>query len=228
MEFSDEQKIRIFDRIIDEYVKEHGLGGMSKSDLDSLILWLVANEQEEINSFELSNFFKITESRIKSLLESAAVKFADTKPHDAWSELLEVFSTVEFDIESLEKGQVRFQLKNPMLYRWLQEKIREINSTCSYHKPSEQVTLNLDSLYKILDILWEKNSISDNWKGATLTTAKTNIKKAVGNIGEKISGNSLEQLREMKKPRLRSILEMATTLQSIGSLIKPLWESINS
>ena len=228
MKLTKEQKAKIFDRIFQEYVSEHGLGGMSKSDLDSLILWLVVNEQEEVNAFDLSNTFKITESRIKSLLETAAVKFDSTKPYEAWLKILTIFSKVEFDIESLEKGQVRFQLKNPMLYRWLQEQVRSLKSTCSYHKPSEQVTLNLDILYKIFDELWEENSLGENWRGENLNQAREKIKLAVGMVGKKIEGNCLEELREMKKPKLRSIIENATLLKGIGDLALPLWDKISS
>ena len=108
---SQKKKAEIFDSIFKEYVTEHGLGGMSKADLDALLLWLVVSKQGDINSFEISNTFKIKEGRVKSLLETAAVKFDKTADYEAWQEILSMLSKVEFDIESLEKGQVRFQLK---------------------------------------------------------------------------------------------------------------------
>lgn len=222
-----EQKAHIFDTIYKEYVTEHGLGGMSKSDLDALILWLIASSQREINSFELSNQFKIKESRIKSLLETAAVKFANIEYSEIWPTILEIFATVEFDIESLEKGQIRFQLKNPMLFRWIQERVRSLNSTCTYHRGSEQVTMNLDTLYSLLDIFWEKNEINNEWNGDKLETARSNIKKAIGRIGTKIEKSALEELREKKKPKLKATLEFGASLASIGGLVMPLLEKIN-
>lgn len=226
-ELSKDQKAEIFDRIFEEYVAEHGLGGMSKADFDALLLWLVVSHQKEINSFEISNVFKIKEGRVKSLLETAAVKFDKTKDYEAWGLILEILSCVEFDIESLEKGQIRFQLKNPMLFRWIQEQVRNQHSTCSYHRGSEQVTMNLDVLYALFDNLWEEGYLGESWKGKTLKTAQKHIRKAIGNVGKKIEKNSLEELREMKKPKLRNMLESGAALASIGGFVSPLLEKIN-
>lgn len=227
IELGKEQKAAIFDRIFEEYVTEHGLGGMSKADFDALFLWLIVSNQDEINAFEISNKFKIKEGRVKSLLETAAVKFDKTEDHEAWLTILNILSRVEFDIESLEKGQIRFQLKNPMLFRWLQEQVRKLNSTCSYHRSSEQVTMNLDILYALFDSLWEEDYLGVNWTGKALKSAQTHIKKAIGNVGKKIEKNTLEDLREMKKPKLKNILETGATLTSIGNFITPLLDKIN-
>jgi hypothetical protein len=226
MQFSDEQKARLFDRIFEEYVQEHGLGGMAKADLDALIVWLVATELGDFDAFGLSSVLKIKESRVKSLLETAAVKFDQTGEIEAWSRLLASFATVEFDIESLEKGQIRFQLKNPMLFRWLQERVRRHHSTCSYSRQSEQVTVNLDVLYQILDELWQERALGEAWKGRELKSAQAQIKTAVGRIGEKIRSNSLEELRDMKRPRLRIAIEEASRLARIGNLVAPLWKLV--
>ncbi len=80
---SQKKKAEIFDSIFEEYVTEHGLGGMSKADFDALLLWLVVSKQGDINSFEISNTFKIKEGRVKSLRETAAVKFDKTKDFEA-------------------------------------------------------------------------------------------------------------------------------------------------
>ncbi len=228
MDLSTKQKAEIFDRIFKEYVTEHGLGGMSKADFDALFLWLVVTNKAGINSFKISNTFKIKESRIKSLLETAAVKFDKTQKHDAWQEILKTLSRVEFDIESLEKGQIRFQLKNPMLFRWIQEEIRNLNSTCTYHRGSEQITMNLNVLYSLFEHMWEEKYFGNHWTGNVLKRAQKNIRKSIGNIGRKIEKNALEELREMKRSKLRGILETGAKLESIGSLIIPLLDKINS
>jgi len=222
---SIEKKARIFDSIFREYVTEHGLGGMSKADLDALLLWEVVSNTE-INSFEISHAFKIKEGRVKSLLETAAVKFDKTTDSEAWHKILKVLGDVEFDVESLEKGQIRFQLKDPMLFRWLQEGVRNLNSTCSYHRGSEQVTMNLDVLYFLFDRMWEENYFSSSWKSNNLKRVRYNIKKAVGNVGKKIAENTMEDLRNRKKPKLKRILEVGSKLASIGSFINPLYEKI--
>jgi hypothetical protein len=226
MNLSDEQKVKIFDAIYHEYVEEHGLGGMSKTDLDALIVYLIVNEIGEINSFDLSNVFLTTEGRLKSLLERAAVKFDKRTIEEAWLDLLDILIRIDFDIESLEKGQIRFQLSDPMLFRWLQDQVRNLGSTVTYHKSSEQVTMNLETLYKVLDILWEEKGLSDQWTGDLLLVVQEKIQIINGKIGEKIEKNLLEDLRERKQPKLMRNLETASQLASIGSLLIPLVDKI--
>ncbi|HUV14997.1 MAG TPA: hypothetical protein VMW28_00350 [Pelolinea sp.] len=226
MDFSIKQKARIFDEIYQEYIKEHGLGGMSKTDLNALILYLFVSVNGNINSFDLSNEFKITESQIKSLLEKAAVKFDKRTIEQAWSALLIVFERVEYDVESLEKGQIRFQLSDPMLFRWLQDRVRTLGSTCTYSKSSEQVNLNLETLYRVMDFLWKDKGVSENWSGEFLEDVQTRIQKIIGNISMKIEKNMMEDLRKRKQPKLLKILEVASQLARIGSLILPLVKKI--
>ena len=226
MNLSTEQKSSMFDTIYLEYVLRHGLGGMAKTDLDTLIVYLLVKELNDINIFDLSNELKITESRIKSLLKRAAVKFDERTIDEAWIGILKIFERVNYDIESLEKGQIRFQLSDPMLFRWLQEKVRSLGDTCTYSTSSEQITMNLDTLYKILDILWEDKKISDEWTGDRLNNVHTQIQNIIGKISEKIEKNMLEDLRERKQPKLEKNLDNAAKLVSIGSFIIPLIEKI--
>jgi hypothetical protein len=226
MELTEKQKAKVLDHLFSAYVQEHGLGGMSKTDFDALLLWLVMSEQKEKDVFTLSDQFKIKESRIKSLLEIAAVKFESTDPVTAWSEILQILSTAEFDVESLEKGQIRFPLRNPMLFRWIQDSVRKLNSTCSYNKQSEQVTLNLEVLYRLLDRIWDEKQLGEGWAGAIHSTAQKNIKTAIANVGKKIRGNSLEELRDMKRPKLRSAIKLGAELVGIGEFVSPLLTKI--
>lgn len=226
MDLSTEQKAEIFDGIYEEYVKRHGLGGMSKADLDALIVYLIVTKGTKINSFDLSNEFKITESRVKSLLELAAVKFDIRTIEQAWLALLEIFDRVEYDIESLEKGQMRFQLSDPMLFRWLQDRVRTLGSTCSYSKSSEQVTLNLETLYQVMDYLWQDKGVSENWTGEHLVKVQERIQAIIGKISLNIEKNSLEDLRQKKQPKLMKAIETASNLAGIGSFLLSLTEKI--
>lgn len=212
MNLTIDQKAEMFDVIYLEYVKRHGLGGMAKADFDALFVYLFVNNVTEINSFDLSNEFKITESRIKSLLERAAVKFDNRTKEEAWSDLLNVFERVEYDVESMEKGQMRFQLSDPMLFRWLQDQVRTLGSTCSYHKSSEQVSLNLETLYQIMDFLREDKGVSESWTGEKLKNAQNSIESINKKIEEKIRINFLEDLRAKKQPKLMKALQNVAKL----------------
>jgi len=219
MDLTMEQKAEIFDVLYLEYVERHGLGGMAKADFDALFVYLFVTNGTEINSFVLSNEFKITESRVKSLLERAAVKFDHRTKEEAWCDLLNVFERVEYDIESMEKGQMRFQLSDPMLFRWLQDQVRTLGSTCSYHKSSEQVSLNLETLYQIMDFLWKEKGVSESWTGEKLINAQERIKAINKKIGDEIKINFLEDLRAKKQPKLMKALQIASNLIEVGFLV---------
>ena len=60
---------------------------MSKTDFDTLIVFLLVTKVKDVNVFELSNELKITELRIKLLLDRAAVKFDKRTTEDAWTSL---------------------------------------------------------------------------------------------------------------------------------------------
>jgi hypothetical protein len=63
-ELSEKQKVSMFNRIWHEYVLTHGLGGMSKSDLDALIAWAFAETIDNYDHFFLGHQLKIKEARV--------------------------------------------------------------------------------------------------------------------------------------------------------------------
>ncbi|MCB5189564.1 hypothetical protein LG198_02310 [Methylobacillus arboreus] len=222
MPLSDQQKIDLFDRIWQEYVSTHGLGGMSKSDFDALLLWEYAQAMQTADTFHLSSVFRIRESRAKSLLESAAIKFSQLTEAEAWSQLLSALAGVHYHVESLEKGQMRFHLKTPLLFRYLQNQARLADDSLIFNSTSEYVIGNLATLYRILDACWEEQAFGSNWQGKQLEQARKNIRNIIGRIGSQIAENNLEELKSMKKSRLPMMLEHGSKLASIGGFIKEL------
>jgi hypothetical protein len=221
IKLSSAEKARLFDKILGAYVGENGLGGMQKSDFDAFLLWHIASGQEEFDPFVLSDWFKIKESRVKTLLETAAVKFSETTQIEAWGEILRQFATAEIDVESLEKGQVRLPLSNAALFRWFQARVRANRTTVQYNRSTEEVTINIDALYQILDQLWVDEALGPAWGGKTLAEAREHIRQTIGRIGKKVGGNDLEDLRQRKTSKLKSRLSAAANLASIGTLLVP-------
>ncbi|MCB5184567.1 hypothetical protein LG201_05055 [Methylobacillus gramineus] len=227
MSLSDSQKIAIFDRIWDEYVKTHGLGGMAKGDFDALLLWEYAKATQQVDAFSLSSTFKIRESRAKSLLDSASIKFDQIEQDAAWSQLLSGLQDVEFLVESLERGQMRFHLKTPLLFRHLQNQARAMDDSFSFNTASEYVIGNLQTLYRILDVSWEEHAYGSNWQGEQLVQEREKIKKIIGKIGQNISSNHLQALKSAKKSSLPGMIEYGSRLSGIGRFIKELVQLVH-
>lgn len=227
-DLTEKQKASIFDRFWHEYVVTHGLGGMSKGDLDALIIWSFAETLDNHDHFLLGQKLKVKESRVKSLLATGEVKFDDTLDATAWRKVLKDLSKATFSVESLEKGQVRFHLKKQHYFRHIQRQARELNDSFEHKSGSEYVIANLSTLYRILDSAWADGHFGDEWTADLLTKAKADIQTTIGNIGKAISGNELEQLRSAKSSKLFKAIEQGSKLSSIGSLIVSLYDSARS
>ncbi|MBL8504940.1 MAG: hypothetical protein JNJ51_01125 [Methylobacillus glycogenes] len=228
MSLSNTQKIALFDRIWQEYVSTHGLGGMAKGDFDALLLWEYAQAVQSVDTFKLSSTFRIRESRARSLLESAAMKFGQLDEAEAWSRLLAALASVEFHVESLEKGQMRFHLKTPLLFRHLQNQARLADDSLTFNASSEYVVGNLATLYRILDYCWEEQAFGPQWQGETLTAQREHIRHIIGKIGAHIANNHLQTLKQLKKSRLPGIIEQSSRLAGIGRFIKDLWQLLQT
>lgn len=227
-DLTEKQKASIFDRFWHEYVVTHGLGGMSKSDLDSLIIWSFAETIDNHDHFLLGQKLKVKESRVKSLLATGEMKFDNTLDATAWRKVLKDLSKATFSIESLEKGQVRFHLGKQHYFRHIQRQARKQNDSFEQKSGSECVIANLSTLYKILDSTWNDGHFGSEWTADVLVNAQKDIRSTIGNIGKAISGNELEQLRAAKSSKLFKAVEQGSKLSSIGSFIVALYDSASS
>ncbi len=227
-DLTENQKASIFDRFWREYVTTHGLGGMSKSDLDALIIWSFAETTDNHDHFLLGQKLKIKESRVKSLLATGEVKFDDALNATAWQKVLKDLSKATFSVESLEKGQIRFHFKKQHYFRHIQRQARVLNDSFEHKSGAEYVIANLSTLYQILENAWTDGHFGKEWTDELLTEAKENIQTIIGNIGKAITGNELEQLRSAKSSKLFKAIEQGSKLSSIGSLIFDLYQTASS
>jgi hypothetical protein len=156
-DLSNEKKAGFLKELIESYVGQQGLGAMPKSDLDALIihLYLKYSEIKKVDVFTLSEVFKIRESRVKSLVEAGWIKFSGKDEPEVWLEIIDSLARVSIELESLEKGQIRFKLENPAHFRYMQKQIRLLESTATYSPSSEQVITSFDVFNKTINRVYE-------------------------------------------------------------------------
>ena len=143
-----DNKALYLSELLQNYVDQQGLGAMPKSDLDALILHLfVKYSKRRLNSFELSGLFKITESRVKTLLEIAAVKFETSSEQEIWMTIIRDWKSSITEVSSIEKGQVVFKFENPGYFRYIQKETRNAGGTVIYSKSAESITISLATLF---------------------------------------------------------------------------------
>ncbi|MEE2732275.1 MAG: hypothetical protein VYA55_15760 [Pseudomonadota bacterium] len=218
---SKEKQSEILNGIFNYYIEQNGVGAMSKSDFDALVVYLYVQhvKKAKFDSFELSGELKLTESRLKGLYEKAEIKFSQIEEGDAWVELLKIMSNTKFEVESLEKGQVHFKLDNPALYRYFQKRIREFG-TAKYSKGEERVTISLLTLFEVLERVDELSE--SEFKTRSLDDIKKNREATLKKIVTSLPKKTREKIKGDAKGlpnQLASAFSAAANLATIWSVI---------
>ena len=203
--------------LMKNYVSGQGLGSMPKSDLDALIihLYLKHSGTTKIDVFELSEIFKVKESRIKCLVETGWIKFSQKDEPEVWKEILASLSRVSIELESLEKVQIRFKLENPAHFRYFQKQVRLLGSTATYSPSSEQLITQFDVFNKTLDRVFMQVVNQDQ-------SAVEPVKAIYRKIRNEIIGpERFESYRTgaEKDSKLGVLLTRASELSGIGTLV---------
>ncbi len=203
--------------LMENYVSGQGLGSMPKSDLDALIVYLYLKHSgsTKVDVFELSEIFKVKESRIKSLVETGWIKFSQKDEPEVWKEILASLSRVTIELESLEKGQIRFKLENPAHFRYFQKQVRLLESTATYSPSSEQLVTQFDVFNKTLDRVFMQVLNQDQ-------SAVEPVKAIYRKIRNEIIGpDRFERYRTGpdKDSKLGVVLTKASELAGIGALV---------
>lgn len=210
-------------------VDRSGLGSVPKKDIEAYMLYLFIKDtdfEKKPNAYILSEIFRTKESKIKELLEVISIKFIARNEFQIITAILESLKNSHFEVESIEKGQIRFNLVDPMLFRHLQHYFREMRGSVIYSRSSEQVIVTQKRLFDVLDSWWNYSRIDKTEQ----KKINPQIQKIIGMIGEEIKEHLLDQLRTDKTGihRLKDALEYGSKLTSIGTLIKGIIDLIKS
>lgn len=199
-----------------EYVDRHGLGAMPKADLDALIVHLFLKYSgKTFNAFDLSRDFKIRETRLKSLIATAGVKFEKRSELEIWMEILGRWKDAITNIESIEKGQVAFKFENPADFPFIQKEARQAGGTIAYSPSSEVIIVFLATLFRILDQVYKV--VFSEAPGHQYL-----IKDLLEKIKSDLIGpNELKNIKQDKEKKLKltQILSTASELASIGKVV---------
>ncbi|PKG81920.1 hypothetical protein CXF85_15395 [Colwellia sp. 75C3] len=215
---SENSKALFLRDLMQSYVGQQGLGSMPKADLDALIihLYLKYSGTQKVDVFALSETFKIKESRVKSLVETGWIKFSGKDEVEVWLDIISSLSRVSIELESLEKGQVRFKLENPAHFRYFQKQVRLLESTASYSPSSEQVVTQFDVFNKVINRVYQ--SVLNDSQAQANDAIKAIYRRIRNDI---IGPERFESYRtgEQKKSPLGKSLSKAAELAGIASLV---------
>jgi len=220
-------KHSVFLKDILEYVVDrNGLASIPKADMEACFLFFYRKHvNPDINLYNLSKIFKIKESKLKSLMELFSLKFNQDDPSNDDNNkiiFLELMSTVLFHIESHEKVEISFQFDRLEYISLLRYYFRKVKGAVRFNSGSEQVIVNQNRLYDVLDLLWEENKLNNP------SNCNILIQKIIENIGESIDNEIRNELRKKPESILNKTLIYGSKLSSIGNFITSLVETINN
>lgn len=216
----EDNRSEFLSSIFKHYIDKQGLGGIPKSDLDALFVYLYAKHSAvDFNAFELGQKLKIKESRVKSLYESALLKYSELTEGGAWIQILKSLKSANFELESFERGQIRFKFENPAHFKYFQNRIRIIGSTATYSPTYETLTITLSVFFEVLEHVYSK---SESQFAATETDEiQPLIIEVIKQLGESLGAERLKKLRSSDglKTKAGKALNAASKLAEIGATI---------
>jgi hypothetical protein len=206
--------------LFEHYVDKQGLGGIPKPDLDALIIYLYLKySKRDFDAFSLGQIFRIKESRIKSLHETGLIKYSGLTEGEAWIQILTKLTTTKFELESNEKGQIKFKFENPALYKFFQKRLRVIGGTAPFSSAYEILTISLDTFFELLEHLFDKSQT----QFATTEMDKIHplIEEVIKQIKTSLGDAKIKELQgtEGLKTKAGKAISTASSLSGIGGFI---------
>jgi hypothetical protein len=207
---------------LDAYVDTRGLGGLSKTDLDALIVYLYVKHAlgGVFDAYKVAQAMMLKESRAKSLYETGLIKHGNLSEGAAWSDILVLLARTSYELESVERGQIRFHFGNPALFRYFQVRLRQVERTATYSAAYETVVIGLESFLLVLDNVYEQSQT--DFKTTEMDKVRPLVEPVIRRLGDSLGKKRIKDL--MSGDKLKSgaarALETGARLASIGTFVK--------
>ena len=193
----DEKHSDFLSELLFHYVEKQGLGGIPKPDLDALIIYLYiehSNKNKDFDAFSLGQKFMIKESRVKSLYETGLIKYSGLTEGEAWIVILTKLKTTKFELESIEKGQIRFKFENPALFKFFQKRLRVIGGTATFFSSYETITITLETFFELLDHVYDASQTQ--FATSEMDEINKLVEPVIKQMGSSLGNEKLKELQE--------------------------------
>ena len=161
----------------------------------------------------------IKESRVKSLYETGLIKYSGLTEGKAWIEILTKLRTTKFELESIEKGQIRFKFENPALFKFFQKRLRVIGRNATPHRPSETITVSLEAFFELLDHVYDASQTQ--FYTSEMDEIHKLIEPVIQKMGSSLGKDKLKALQEENglKTKAGMAFALATKYVNIGNFV---------
>jgi hypothetical protein len=184
-----------------KYYLANGFGAMPKKEIDILLFHLLS-ESEQIkgkNNYEIANFLKITESRIKTLRLESALKY---QPSDHSLVLGKIFKELiaELNKPDFNGNYLSVAFEDPVEKREFEHAVKKCGYHVEYGINKELLKITPLSLLSVIVANIEdgekkfirivKNHITDKAKQDKVLDKALSIRQKINKVGEEISDKS--------------------------------------
>lgn len=176
----------------------HGFGTMTKAEIDILVYHLLS-ESSEIkgkSNYHVANKLQITESKVKSMRLSSALKYKQAN-HKAVLANIVTRVTDEMAKPEFEGGKVTITIENPVEQRELEHAIKSIGRNIEYGLNKELLKISPIALFELVVSNLEnpeqefesiiQDQITDQAKQNTIINNTLTFRQKLNKIGEEIS-----------------------------------------
>ena len=153
----------ILQRIIDEASENFGkeflehylsgsFGSMSKSETEILIFHLLSKHFENSSNYEISNFLKISETKVKNLTLNAHLRYGQSNKDILKKIMLRICDTLDVNFDE-NIGEIKISIENPVEKRELVNEIKKLGSYADFSFNNEILKIKINVFLKLLNRL---------------------------------------------------------------------------
>lgn len=153
----------ILQRIIDEASENFGkeflehylsgsFGSMSKSETEILIFHLLSKHFENSSNYEISNFLKISETKVKNLTLNAHLRYGQSNKDILKKIMLRICDTLDVNFDE-NIGEIKISVENLVEKRELVNEIKKLGSYADFSFNNEILKIKINVFLKLLNRL---------------------------------------------------------------------------
>ena len=135
-----------------EHYLSGSFGSMSKSETEILIFHLLSKHFEISSNYEISNFLKISETKVKNLTLNAHLRYGRNNKDILKKIMLRICDTLDVNFDE-NIGEIKFSVENPVEKRELVNEIKKLGSYADFSFNNEILKIKINVFLKLLNRL---------------------------------------------------------------------------
>ena len=162
--------IKFVDDFLKHYLK-NGIGSMSKSDIDALVMYLLDSYSKDqlplsqMSNQAVSERLRASVTKIKKLRYDAGLKYAANSEIEARKRFCLCLNNASFNLKD---QKIHLIIEDHLAKNWIQGQLKEYGIIYDGSFNSEIININPDEFFQVLKILIKDKSVEkfkEKWNG---------------------------------------------------------------